>query len=110
MVVDGENNRSYETEGKDTEVYISRVVCENNRSYETEGKDTEGYIYGELFMRTIGVMKQKVKIMRDIYIYMERCLWADTKWKWGMAPHPIKKKNIFLLLDDEQFKAKKILS
>jgi len=74
MVVDGENNRSYETEGKDTEVYISRVVCENNRSYETEGKDTEGYIYGELFMRTIGVMKQKVKIMRDIYIYMERCL------------------------------------
>lgn len=32
MVVDGENNRSYETEGKDTEGCIWRVVCEKTQN------------------------------------------------------------------------------
>jgi hypothetical protein len=34
MVVDGENNRNYETEGKDTEGYIRiwRVVCEKTQN------------------------------------------------------------------------------
>lgn len=34
-MVDGGNNRSYETRGKDTEGYIWRVVCEKTQN-ETE--------------------------------------------------------------------------